>query len=59
MENELKPYRTAKGTIQFTVDRPLPASLVKKIVRVRIKENMEREKVKKLIKPTAKKKQPD
>jgi len=59
MENELKPYRTAKGTIQFTVDRPLPASLVKKIVRARIKENMEREKVKKLIKPTAKKKQPD
>jgi uncharacterized protein YdhG (YjbR/CyaY superfamily) len=56
MENELKPYRTAKGTIQFTVDEPLPASLVKKIVRARIKENLERQKVKKLIRSTVKKK---
>jgi uncharacterized protein YdhG (YjbR/CyaY superfamily) len=56
METELKPYRTAKGTIQFTVDEPLPASLVKKIVRARIKENLERQKVKKLIRSTVKKK---
>ncbi len=56
MEKELKPYRTAKGTIQFTVNQPLPASLVKKIVRARIKENLDREKMKKLIRSTAKKK---
>lgn len=40
LEKELKPYRTAKGTIQFTVDRPLPATLVKKIVKERMKENI-------------------
>ena len=40
LEKELKPYRTAKGTIQFTVYRPLPATLVKKIVKERMKENI-------------------
>ena len=55
MEKELKPYRTAKGTIQFTVDRPLPAALVKKIVKARMQENIERENAKKLMRATAKK----
>jgi uncharacterized protein YdhG (YjbR/CyaY superfamily) len=36
---ELEPYDAAGGTIHFTVDDPLPAALVKKIVKVRIKEN--------------------
>jgi uncharacterized protein YdhG (YjbR/CyaY superfamily) len=36
---ELKPFRTAKGTIQFTDERPLPVSLIKKIVKTRIKLN--------------------
>jgi uncharacterized protein YdhG (YjbR/CyaY superfamily) len=38
---ELKAYRTSKGTIQFPSDEPLPDSLLKKIVRHRIKENRE------------------
>jgi uncharacterized protein YdhG (YjbR/CyaY superfamily) len=33
---ELKGYKIAKGTIQFPVDKPLPASLLKKIVRSRL-----------------------
>ncbi|MGI8584728.1 MAG: iron chaperone [Chitinophagaceae bacterium] len=36
---ELKPFKTSKGTIQFTVDKPLPSALVKKIVKARMKEN--------------------
>jgi uncharacterized protein YdhG (YjbR/CyaY superfamily) len=38
-KDELKPYETAKGTIRFQVDKPLPAALVKKLVEARIKEN--------------------
>lgn len=36
---ELKPYFSGKGTIRFHADRPLPAALVKKIVKVRLEEN--------------------
>jgi uncharacterized protein YdhG (YjbR/CyaY superfamily) len=38
---ELKGYSTNKGTIRFPADKPLPDSLVKKIVKVRIAENRE------------------
>jgi uncharacterized protein YdhG (YjbR/CyaY superfamily) len=37
-KNELKAYDTSKGTIRFRVDRPLPASLVRKLVKTRIAE---------------------
>jgi uncharacterized protein YdhG (YjbR/CyaY superfamily) len=40
-EKELRGYRTSKGTIQFPSDKPLPDTLVKKIVRARVKENKE------------------
>ena len=34
----LKKYSTSKGTIRFAPDDPLPATLVKKLVRTRIAE---------------------
>ena len=43
-EDELKSYKTSKGTIRFPTSKPLPATLVKKLVRTRIKENEARAK---------------
>lgn len=37
--DELKDFKTAKGTIQFPVDKPLSAALIKKLVNARIAEN--------------------
>jgi len=38
LKNELKSYDTSKGTIRFSADKPLPSALVRKLVRLRIKE---------------------
>jgi uncharacterized protein YdhG (YjbR/CyaY superfamily) len=36
--DELKPYFSGKGTIRFQTNKPLPAALVRKIVKKRIEE---------------------
>jgi uncharacterized protein YdhG (YjbR/CyaY superfamily) len=42
-KNELKIYKTSgKGTVQFSHDKPIPIELIKEIVQVRAKENIER-----------------
>ncbi len=41
-KNELKPFLASKGTIRFPLDKPLPAALVKKLVKARIAQNESR-----------------
>lgn len=42
-QEELKGFATSKGTIRFQPDRPLPAYLVRKLVKARIAENKARD----------------
>jgi uncharacterized protein YdhG (YjbR/CyaY superfamily) len=46
-EKELSPYEGAKGSVKFPIDKPLPLNLVSKIVKFRVKENLEKQKKKK------------
>ena len=43
LEEELSGYDTNKGTIRFPPDRPLPETLVRKIVKARVARNRARE----------------
>src|SRR5437667_431070 len=38
-KQELASYETSKGTIRFTADKPLPAALVRKLVKARVAQN--------------------
>jgi uncharacterized protein YdhG (YjbR/CyaY superfamily) len=38
-QSELKNFEISKGTIRFPVDKPLPAALVKKLVKARVAQN--------------------
>jgi uncharacterized protein YdhG (YjbR/CyaY superfamily) len=43
-EKELSIYKTGKGSVQFPLDQPMPLGLIAKIVKFRIKENLEKAK---------------
>jgi uncharacterized protein YdhG (YjbR/CyaY superfamily) len=37
LEKELVNYKTSKGALQFAIDKPLPKSLVRKLIKTRIR----------------------
>ena len=41
-KDELANYKTSKGAIQFSIDKPLPIGLIKKIVKFKIVENLQK-----------------
>ncbi len=45
-KKELSKYEGSKGTIRFPIDRPLPLSLISRIVKFRVKKNTDKAKMK-------------
>jgi uncharacterized protein YdhG (YjbR/CyaY superfamily) len=45
-KKELSVYKEGKGSVQFPLDKPLPISLVTKIIKFRVNQNLEKEKAK-------------
>jgi uncharacterized protein YdhG (YjbR/CyaY superfamily) len=41
-KNEISAYKWAKGTVQFTLDQPLPLELITNMVKFKIIENTHR-----------------
>jgi len=41
---QLSPYKWAKGSVQFPIDKPIPFDLVREIVMFRVKENLKKNK---------------
>lgn len=54
-KKELSVYEGAKGTVKFPLDKPIPYGLISKIVKFRVKENLEKAKLKAAVKTKNKK----
>ncbi len=54
-KKELSVYEMSKGTVQFPLDKPIPFGLITRIVKFRVKENAEKEKLKAATKAQKKK----
>jgi uncharacterized protein YdhG (YjbR/CyaY superfamily) len=55
-EKEVAPYFAGKGSLNFPFDKPLPLSLVKKIVKFRVAQNVDKVNVKAAKKSAVKRK---
>lgn len=56
-KKELTSFKTSTGTVQFSLDKPLPLDLITKMVTFRVEENMAKAKAKtkvKSVRPKAK-----
>jgi uncharacterized protein YdhG (YjbR/CyaY superfamily) len=45
-QKELSRYEGSKGTVRFPIDKPLPLPLISRIVKFRVRENLEKKKKK-------------
>ena len=45
-QKQIDPYRSAKSSLNFPLDRPMPIKLIEKVIKFRIAENLQDAKVK-------------
>jgi len=38
-KEELKPYKSGKGSVQFPLGRPMPTDLIRRMIELRVEEN--------------------
>ena len=50
LKKEMSGYKGSKGTIKFPIDEPMPLTLIKRMVKYRVKENEARASLKRSIK---------
>jgi uncharacterized protein YdhG (YjbR/CyaY superfamily) len=43
-QDELSKYKSGKGSVQFPLNEPIPFDLITRIVKFRVKENIEKSK---------------
>ncbi len=43
-QKQIEPYRSAKSSLNFPLDKPMPIQLIGKVVKFRIAENLQRTK---------------
>lgn len=46
-EKEISGYKSAKGSVQFPIDRPIPYDLIERITKFRVLQNLQKAKAKK------------
>jgi uncharacterized protein YdhG (YjbR/CyaY superfamily) len=56
LEQALEPYAGPKGNLQFPMDRPIPYALIRRIVKLRLKQNLARASAQSTKKPSSAKK---
>ncbi len=45
-QKQIEPYRSAKSSLNFPLDKPMPIKLIEKFIKFRIAENLQDAKVK-------------
>lgn len=46
LKKELAPYQSGKGTLKFSLDKPIPYDLITKVVKLRVEQNLKKAKIK-------------
>lgn len=50
-ENELSKYKQGKGSVQFPLNKPIPLTLIARIVKFKVEENLLKKQIKQNSKP--------